>query len=131
MAETNIQLAELNKKTVRNWHDKRSKRQEREVLSQGISLLSAPENLEPLPLAQPRPAELQTGTNDKPHLFDHPPNTASQAKKKLSPRKRKGIAPQPAVVPFSLPQAQAMPTTPANSRICVSSLRYIEPDLLC
>ena len=105
MAETKIQLVEINQATltrwyaivVKQWRDRltinlmlnslvfnryndRSKQQEKDVLEQGLPPLPSATTSEPLPPAVPlQPSALPVPVNPIPFQFVLPPNTAGQA----------------------------------------------------
>ena len=61
-------------------HNQRSKKQEREVLKQGIDLPTpVAANPEPLPPSRKLPPSLDTGVDQEKHHFDMPANTAGQS----------------------------------------------------
>ncbi|XP_064856844.1 uncharacterized protein LOC135559889 isoform X1 [Oncorhynchus nerka] len=54
MAQTNLQLFELNQRTISQWYSQRQKERERMVLQQGMGLAAAPSvTTQPLPAAKP------------------------------------------------------------------------------
>ncbi|XP_064815580.1 uncharacterized protein LOC135531470 [Oncorhynchus masou masou] len=54
MAQTNLQLFELNQRTISQWYSRRQKERERMVLQQGMGLAAAPSvTTQPLPAAKP------------------------------------------------------------------------------
>ncbi|XP_023991774.1 uncharacterized protein [Salvelinus sp. IW2-2015] len=54
MAQTNLQLFELNQRTISQWYSRCQKEMERMVLQQGLELAPAPSvNAQPLPAAKP------------------------------------------------------------------------------
>ena len=78
-------------------HNKRSKRQEQEILQQGLQLPVAEPNPVPHQQPQQRPNKLDTGSVADAHKFLHPANTAGQA------RSRPIAALQPLQVPIAPP----------------------------
>ncbi|XP_047191158.1 uncharacterized protein LOC124850755 [Scophthalmus maximus] len=79
MQGTTLQLFDVNQTTLIQWHNKRLKRQDSNILLQGVNLPPAiPVARAPLPPVQIRPAvaPLQPGPQHQYHL---PPSTAGQA----------------------------------------------------
>ena len=87
MGNTSLQLVEINNLTLTQWHNKRSKKQELEVLQQGIDL-PTPEitSQESFPEAKSTPTELPSGNKEDTFQFQLPPNTAGQGKTRKMPR---------------------------------------------
>ncbi|CAH3176621.1 unnamed protein product [Porites lobata] len=69
--QTAIQLAEINQTTLIQWCNKRSRKQEEDVLKQGITL--------PSPVASTNTTLPQPSVNQEKHTFHLPVNTAGQA----------------------------------------------------
>ncbi|XP_071501526.1 uncharacterized protein [Diadema antillarum] len=77
---TSLQLLDINQRTLIQWHDKRSKREERTVLEMGVSVPRPPlTTTRPLPAATDRPHTMPTPPTDQQFQFRTVPNTAGQA----------------------------------------------------
>ena len=105
IGKTQLQLADVNSKTIDWWHKNRTTRQEQAVLKQGIQLTTPPTNPKPAPPAKELPPVLDIGTNEERHQCPLPANTAGQSK----PRpQRKPVLPKPAPMAAST-STQPMP----------------------
>lgn len=120
MQQTSIQLAEINQRTLIQWYNKRSKKQEQETLKQGITL-PIPVDSQSSPLPPPRNLShsLDTGDQEK-HQYVLPANTAGQSKLRsiLILPNPVPLPPQPLmpVAPYAQLQASAIPPIPASTQ---------------
>ncbi len=77
-------------------YSRRTKSNEREILTQGIHTSDAPMTApDRLPPALQKEQSLQHGSNDRPFVFNLPPNTAGMAKTRSGPQIPKIILPPP------------------------------------
>ena len=82
MDKTQIQLADVNTKTLALWYKNRTSRQEQVVLKQGINLSTPPTNPHPAMPARELPTVLDVGTNPERHQCSLPADTAGQSKER-------------------------------------------------
>eukprot|EP00105_Crassostrea_gigas_P045772 XP_019929920.1 PREDICTED: uncharacterized protein LOC109620939 [Crassostrea gigas] len=69
LAETNLQLPDVNQRTLTAWYSARGKRREKETLEQGLKLQGAPSvAAQPLPLPILKPKAFETGAADPPWI---------------------------------------------------------------
>uniref|UniRef100_H2XL30 Uncharacterized protein n=2 Tax=Ciona intestinalis TaxID=7719 RepID=H2XL30_CIOIN len=104
MAECNIQLPDINRKTLTQWYNNKQKKREAEVLLQGIRITEpAMASSQPLPPAKEIPCRPPVVNFPTPLTFILPANTTGEAKLRL-------------VTPRAEPLFRK-PTNPAPSRI--------------
>eukprot|EP00063_Salmo_salar_P010976 XP_013985811.1 PREDICTED: UPF0469 protein KIAA0907 homolog [Salmo salar] len=72
MAQTNLQLFELNQRTISQWYSRRQKERERMVLQQGLGLAVAP-SVTAQPLPEAKPLHYQREGIQAPFPFPTPP----------------------------------------------------------
>ncbi|XP_072241443.1 uncharacterized protein [Leuresthes tenuis] len=125
LAETMIQLFELNQRTLIQWFQRRQKSQEKSVLSQGM----APTN--PIPLAPhqlPPPKEklgLLPSTSGPRHEFVLPPNLEGQAPV-LRPGRRPAAATRAhPILPSSMAPDTAQPMSPQFGTFIVNPVKTV------
>ncbi|MEQ2199084.1 hypothetical protein XENOCAPTIV_024347 [Xenoophorus captivus] len=118
MAQTTIQLFELNQRTISQWFSRRQKQWERSVLEQGVSIVPAPAVAEqPLlpakelslvrvgqgqPFSYNLPEEQQPGPSDRglpPPLSPPPPDSPPTTQVSILPSTSSAQLPRPPVVP--------------------------------
>lgn len=97
MSVTDIQLPLLNRKTLQQWFNEKSKAEEKKILMQGLALPTPKMTVAKAPEALPKPTSLPAGSTD-PFSFHDPPSTIGMAKLKSRPKKTPK-APIPAVAP--------------------------------
>ncbi|XP_062618987.1 uncharacterized protein LOC134280562 [Saccostrea cucullata] len=86
MESTDIQLPLLNKKTLQQWFNEKSKEQDKKVLLQGLVLPTPTMTVARAPEAVSKPMSLPSGSTE-PFSFHDPPSTIGMAKLKSRPRK--------------------------------------------
>ncbi|XP_045548045.1 homeobox protein prophet of Pit-1-like [Salmo salar] len=90
MAQTNLQLFELNQRTISQWYSRRQKERERMVLQQGLGLAVAP-SVTAQPLPEAKPLHYQREGIQAPFPFPTPPpppRSHARPPSKESPPKR-------------------------------------------
>ncbi|XP_070203744.1 uncharacterized protein [Littorina saxatilis] len=124
MEGTRLQLADINQATLTAWDRDRIRRQEREVLEQGLRYQAPPMTAsQPLPRPNPQPESLEMGNDDPRHEFVLPENTAGKAKK----MKRKKAPPVPAPTPGVSTTAVADPSRPHPYAFLLPSTQPDQP----
>ncbi len=104
MQSTDIQLFQLNERTLRQWHNSRVKSQEQDILQQGLKLPAPPQAAtEPLPAPRtllPRPPQYQQPE----HTYIWPADTTGQVQPgRKRPREPRPVVPGPAASSVPLP----------------------------
>ncbi|XP_076134916.1 uncharacterized protein LOC143117219 [Alosa pseudoharengus] len=122
MADTTIQLPEVNTATLAQWYNKRSRSQETEVLQQAIPCPEAPIAGPVRQQSTPQKEALSVVVVvDNPHVFSLPSNTAGTAR--LKRRLTFGEIDQPAATfaPLQRPSASATATLSSVQRPSASA----------
>ncbi|XP_062576191.1 uncharacterized protein LOC134238080 [Saccostrea cucullata] len=118
-ALTSIQLLPLNQTTLILWDNRRQKKKEERVLSQGIEISDPPMTApQPLPAALTKPATLVTSSAPA-HRYRLPPNTAGQSRVRIRSLPRMNSPPRIAAPPRIMPQP-VLPPAPVPVRYVIA-----------
>ncbi|XP_035986062.1 formin-like protein 14 [Fundulus heteroclitus] len=118
MAQTSIQLFELNQRTISQWFTRRQKRWERSVLEQGVAIVPAPAVADRplLPAKELSVVLVGQGRPFQYHLPEEQPGPSTRSLPPPAPPQAPPQGPQPPSAPPPLPPNQAvLPTLAATS----------------